>query len=87
MTDNEKVKAMMKDLGLVSYRDIAKITGHNYEYVKFALQPNIKIPRWVNLVLFAWENKYELSCDNCKCRTMKKVIPHPYFCPHCGSRK
>lgn len=56
MTDNEKVQAMMKDLGLVSYRDIAKITGHTYGYVKFILQPKMKIPRWVKLVLYAWEN-------------------------------
>ena len=56
MNDHEKLKALMKDLGL-SYHDIAKITGHTYNSVKSMLQPSRDIPRWMNLVLFVWENK------------------------------
>ena len=54
MTNNEKLKALMKERGL-SYHDIARITGHSYNSVKSMLQPNQELPRWVKLVLFVWE--------------------------------
>lgn len=57
MTDHEKLKAIMDELDISSYHDIAKITGHTYNSVKSMLQPSRDIPRWVNLVLYAWENK------------------------------
>lgn len=55
MTDHEKLKALMKERGL-NFFDIAKITGHSYQSVKTMLQPNKELPRWVNLVLYVWEN-------------------------------
>lgn len=56
MTDHEKLKTLMNELGL-SYHDIAKITGHTYNSVKSMLQPSREIPRWVNLVLYVWDKK------------------------------
>lgn len=56
MTDHEKLKALMNELGL-NFHDIAKITGHNYNSVKSMLQPNKKLPRWMMLVLHVWESK------------------------------
>ena len=56
MTDHEKLKALMKERGL-NYHDISKITGHSYYSVKSMLQPKAELPRWVNLVLYVWENE------------------------------
>ena len=53
MTDNEKFKALMKDLGL-NYHKIAKITGHTYDSVKMMLQPKRDLPRWAKLVIYVW---------------------------------
>ena len=54
MTDHERLKALMKERGL-NFIKIAEITGHSYNSVKSMLQPNRKIPRWVQLVLYVWE--------------------------------
>lgn len=56
MTDQQKLKALMKKLGL-NYFDIARITGLKYDSVKTSLQPNAELPRWVNLVLYVYDNK------------------------------
>lgn len=59
MTEHEKLKALMRDLGL-NFHDIARITEHSYQSVKTMLQPNKKLPRWMKLVLYVqerWQNK------------------------------
>jgi hypothetical protein len=56
MTDNEKLKAIMKELN-INFFDIADITGLAYNTVKTSLQPNRPVPRWVKFLLYAWENK------------------------------
>jgi hypothetical protein len=56
MTDQEKLKAFMQDESL-GHQEIASITGHSYNSVKSMLQPNKKLPRWMNLVLFLWDRK------------------------------
>jgi len=56
MTDHEKLYAIMEELDL-GYRKIAKITGHTYNSVKTMLQPNGKLPRWVNFAIYIYENK------------------------------
>ena len=55
MTDQEKLKAMMKDLKL-SNHSIALITGHTYTSVNSMLSPGNKFPRWMKLVIWVWEN-------------------------------
>lgn len=56
MTDHQKLKALLKDLGL-NYHDIALITGLTYNTIKNELQPKKELPRWVNLVLYVWDEK------------------------------
>ncbi len=63
MNDHQKLKALLKDLGL-NYHDIARITGLNYYSVKNQLQPKKKIPTWMKLVLYVYDNSnaiYELK--------------------------
>ncbi len=54
MTDQEKLKAMMKDLNLSNHK-IALITGHVYTSVNSMLSPGNKLPRWMKLVIYVWE--------------------------------
>ena len=56
MTDHQKLKALMKELGL-NYHDVSKITGHSYDSIKTMLQPNKDLPRWMKLVLYVWERR------------------------------
>lgn len=53
MNDHQKLKALLKDLGL-NYYDIARITGLTYDSIKNQLQPKKKIPSWVHLVLYVY---------------------------------
>ncbi len=53
---HERLKCMMLDLG-INYHDIATLTGHSYNSIKSMLQPKKKVPRWINLVLYVWDNR------------------------------
>lgn len=51
---HKEFKAMKKDLRLTN-RDIAEITGLNYDSVKTLLQPNKDLPRWARLTLHVYK--------------------------------
>lgn len=57
MTDQQKVKAIMKELGIKSLKDLAEILGYTYDSTRSIFGPKGKLPRWVNLLIYVWENK------------------------------
>ena len=54
MNWHNRFKEMKKGLGMTN-KDIAEITGNEYNSVKSVTQPNKEIPRWLKLAIVVYE--------------------------------
>jgi len=54
MNWHNRFKEMKKGLGMTN-KDIAEITGNEYNSIKSVTQPNKEIPRWLKLAIVVYE--------------------------------
>lgn len=54
MTDHEKFKALLDELGL-SYKELAEAIGMKYDSVKNQLAPSKPLPKWALTMLITKE--------------------------------
>lgn len=54
MTDHQKFKALLDELGL-SYRQLAEEIGMKYTSVTNQLAPAKELPKWAKSMLVVWE--------------------------------
>lgn len=54
MTDHEKFKALLQELGL-SYQDLSELMGFTYDSTKSLLAPAKELPKWAKSMLIVYK--------------------------------